>query len=862
MVKLKQAGRQTTPYVISKMLVRRLLFFFLLLLLSVVLRAQVVVEGRVVDASDGRPLSYVQIGVSVPGLSTVGTVSNERGVYRLRLPMRVEQSQFKALSTTVVTDSFSVVFSLVGYERRQHSLHVNDSHTASATYHLDVALRLSATHLREVVVTDDAQRQSSFTTLSSDLLIDVAGPGGGVESLVKTLPDVASNNELSSQYSVRGGSFDENLVYINGIEVFRPMLVRSGQQEGMSLVNPDMVDNIYFSPGGFDNRYGDRMSSVLDVIYSRPSEVGGSVSASLLGASAHFCGPLGNKWDYGLAFRHHSNNYILGSLDTKGVYRTAYTDLQAVLHGRLNNQFSLSFLAIASRNRYGLVPESQTTTFGSFMESLELDVYFDGEEVDSYRTLLGAVTLSYHPSDRSQIDWTMSAQQVGEHENYDIQSQYWLYEVGVGSAGDMQRFDRGVGTFLEHARNRLQTQIVTTSFRGTHIVDHGVWLWGISAQGERISDRLREWKWVDSAGYAVPCGYGIPGTDTLQPLAPILQSACRADNRLTTLRATAHLQRELDWQTLNGNQWRLTAGMRAMTYTTTAQARLVDSVELYHTVPLLLSPRLSLGLKPAWESRDMFFRLALGVYQQAPFYREARRRDGSLNVDILPQCSYQATATFDYNLRMWGLPFKLTADLYYKYITHLVPYTVDNLRIQYDANNDAVGYATGLSVRLNGELVDGLESWVSLSVMQTQEDIQGDGLGWLARPTDQRMSFKLFLQDNLPELPWWQMSLNFVYGTGTPIVFAHQHDRSTTHRLPSYFRVDWNNSIRLSQLDFYSHSPLRFFDEVLIGVEVYNLFNHNNVASYIWVSDYNNIYYPVPNYLTRRQFNFRLSFQF
>ena len=832
----------------------RKFFLFIIILFPSCVWAQAIVTGRVTDAADGHPLSYVQVAAINDGNATKGTVTDENGHYRLRIP------EFK--------DSVGVVFSLVGYERQQCWIHTTDSivntitHSYNNTFTLDVSMRITSTSLQEVVVIDDAQRQSSFTTLSSELLTDVAGPANGVETLVKTLPDVASNNEMSSQYSVRGGSFDENLVYINGVEVFRPMLVRSGQQEGMSLVNPDMVDYIYFSPGGFDNRYGDRMSSVLDVTYSRPSEFGGQLSASLLGASASLRGPMGKDWNYGLAFRHHSNNYILGSLDTKGTYRTAYTDLQAVLHGRLSEQFSLSLLAIASRNRYGLVPEEQTTSFGSFMESLELDVYFDGEEVDAYQTLLGAATLSYHPSDRSQIDWTLSAQQVEESETYDIQSQYWLYEVGAGSSGTTERFDRGVGTFLEHARNRLQTQIVTTSLRGTHVMDHGVWLWGVSAQGERVADRLREWKWVDSAGYAVPTSHGNPGTDTLGPYNPILQSFSRADNRLSTLRATAYLQREMDWQTQRGHQWRLTAGMRAMTYTTDCQARLVDSVEQHHSVPLLLSPRMSLGLKPAWDNRDMFFRLALGVYQQAPFYREGRRPDGSLNADIEPQRSWQATATFDYNLRMWDMPFKLTADIYYKYITNLVPYTIDNLRVRYEANNDAVGYATGLSVRLNGELVEGLESWASLSLMQTQEDIKGDNLGWLARPTDQRLSLKLFLQDNLPELPWWRMSLNFVYGSGMPVVFAHQRDRSKTHRLPDYFRVDWNNSVRLSQLDFYKKSPLRYFDEVLVGVEVYNLFNHKNVASFIWVSDYSNTYYPVPNYLTARQLNFRITFQF
>lgn len=832
----------------------RKIVLFLFLVFPLAVRAQVTVEGTVSDASDGHALSYVQIGVAGSGVAAQGTVTDENGLYRLRLPANMHSS----------TDSVCLVFSLVGYERHRHCLHAADSAVSNprhATIALDIRLRLSTKTLQEVTVTDDARRQGSFTTLSSNLLTDVAGPGSGVEALVKTLPDVASNNEMSSQYSVRGGSFDENLVYINGVEVFRPMLVRSGQQEGMSVVNPDMVDYIYFSPGGFDARYGDRMSSVLDIAYGEHSTFGGQLSASLLGGSASIHGPLGHKWNYSLGFRHHSNNYLLGSLDTKGTYRTAYTDLQTVLTGRLGEHFTLSLLAVVARNRYGLVPESQTTTFGSFMESLELDVYFDGEEVDAYRTLLGAATLSYHPSERSQIDWTVSAQRVGESETYDIQSQYWLYEVGVGSGNDMQRFNRGVGTFLEHARNRLQTWIATTTLRGTHVVDYGVWQWGLSAQAERVADRLREWKWVDSAGYAMPASHGLPGTDTVA-YSPILQSFCRADNRLATLRATGYLQREVDWTTEHNHQWRLTAGLRAMTYATDCQSRLTDSVERHHRVPLLLSPRVSLGFKPAWAQRDMFFRLALGSYQQAPFYREGRRPDGSLNSDIEPQRSWQATATFDYNLQMWDKPFKFTADVFYKYIDHLIPYSVDNMRVRYEAHNDAVGYAAGVSLRLNGELIEGLESWASLSLLRTQENIKGDGLGWLNRPTDQRLSFKLFLQDNLPTLPWWRMSLNFVFGTGMPVVFAHQRDRSVTHRLPAYFRVDWNNSVRLSQLPFYKKSPLRHFSDVLLGVEVYNLFNHRNVASYLWVSDYDNTYYPVPNYLTARQLNLRLTLQF
>ena len=822
----------------------RKVFLLIFLLFTAAVYSQVCIHGTVVDRIDGRPLEYVRVGLLSGARSPVGTLSDTAGRYRLWV--------------TPSADSAVVRFTAAGFTPLTIRLAVP---RMSDTIALNVMLAPSTTTLREVTVVDEALQGGSFTILSADLLEDVAGPSSGVEALVKTLPDVTSNNEMSSQYSVRGGSFDENLVYVNGVEIYRPMLVRSGQQEGMSIVNPDMVDHLYFSPGGFDVRYGDKLSSVLDIAYGHPTRFSARFSASLLGYTAHADGPIGNNWSYSVGLRHQTNNYLLSSLDTKGTYNTSYTDLQTLLYGRLGSRWSMQLLNIVSRNRYGLIPESQTTTFGSFMESLELDVYFDGEEQDYYRTFLSAATFSYHPSESSQIDFSMSLQSLGETERYDIQSQYWLYELGLGGDGTNQRFDRGVGTFLEHARNRLQSNILTADLRGTRIVSHGTWLWGLSAQAERIADHLREWKWIDSAGYAMPATIAVPGADTLGPSAPLLQNFVHANNRSATYRLSSYLQREFDWMTESGHQWRMTAGVRIATYFTDCQAREVDSSEQHVTGPLMFSPRLSFGIKPNWEHRDIFLRLSLGVYQQAPFYRENRRVDGSLNSQVSPQQSYQATLTCDYVFYLYDRPFKLTADLYYKFIDHLVPYTVDNLRLRYEAHNNAVGYATGLSIRLNGEWVEGLESWASLSLMKTQENIEGDGLGWLARPTDQRLSFKLFFQDNLPRAPWWRMSMGFVFGTGMPVVFAHQTDRSKTHRLPAYFRVDWNNSVRLSQMSFYKHSPLRFFDEVLVGIEIYNLFNHRNVASYIWVSDYENKYYPVPNYLTARQFNLKVTFQ-
>ena len=802
-------------------------------------QAQQTLFGTISDASTGKPVEYVNVGV-LGQPRPIGTASDSKGHYRLSLPS---------------SDSIILRFSFTGYEPLTLRLGKNDIHPP-----LDVRLRPQSTTLDEVTITDDATRSTTFTHIDAAKLSDVVGPTDGVESLIKTLPDVASNNEMSSQYSVRGGSFDENLVYICGIEIFRPMLIRSGQQEGMSIINPDMVSAINFSPGSFDATYGDKMSSVLDISYSRPSLFKGSLSASLLGGAAHVEGLLGNRFSYSVGFRHHSNRYLFSSLDTKGAYSTAYTDLQALLNYRFSDQFDLSLLTVWTRNRYGLIPESQTTTFGSFMESLELDIYFDGQEVDRYNTLLNALSLSYHPSDRFQLRWTNALQLNNENENYDIQSQYWLYELGVGADASINRFDRGVGTFLEHARNALSTNIFNSELRGLHIVPIGQWEWGAKIQYEQISDHLREWRWVDSAGYAMPTTHLTPGDDTL-PHSPILQDFCTADNAVSTFRTALFAQREINLTTCHDHQWRFVAGLRGQYYSSQFSA-LSSQFSARHS-SFLVSPRLCASLKPNWTHRDMLFRLAAGVYQQPPFYREARRPDGSLNADIQPQTSYQASLSLDYNFRLWDKPFKLTTDLYYKYLTDLIPYTIDNLRLRYDAENSAIGYAAGVSLRINGEFVQGLESWASLSFMKTQEDILGDGLGWINRPTDQRLSFKLFLQDYVPQIPWWRMSLNFAFGTGTPVAFPNQRDRSFSYRLPNYFRVDWGNTIQLSHFDRLKHAAIfRHIDDILVSIEIFNLFNHRNVISYIWVSDYENIYHAVPNYLTARQLNLKLTVLF
>lgn len=810
---------------------KRLTVYLALLLLTSVMWAQGVVEGTVTDSLTGEPLQYTAIGLVG---SSQGTTTDTYGRYKLEIK---------------TADSVTLRFSFMGYHTVERRVAVRGK------FRLNVRMSPTAQQLKGVEIVNEQVRSSQFTQIEVSRLDDAVGPAGGVESLVKMLPDVQSNNELSSQYSVRGGSFDENLVYINGVEVFRPMLIRSAQQEGMSIINPDLVSYILFSPGGFDVTYGDKLSSVLDITYGRPTEFRGKFSASLLGASLSLQGRRGEKLSYALAARQHSNSYLLGSLDTKGSYTTNYADLQAMLGYHANDRLHLGLMAVLTRNVYGLVPESQTTTFGGFYMPLSLRVYFDGQEEDRYHTLLGALTADYSVNDDWSLKGILSVQHINEMESYDVQSQYFLYELGLGqTSGDTVMFDRGVGTFLEHARNRLSTDIFSSSLSATRQAMLGSWQMGLKLQAERVADHLREWRWVDSAGYAVPTTILPLGDTTNTVLSPLLQNFANADNHMFTLRGGAFVQRDVNFTTAHGADIMLVAGLRGQIYGSESSEATASS-----GLKGLLSPRVSASYKPNG-GQDILFRLAAGIYSQPPFYREYRRLDGTLVTDLEPQTSYQVTGTTDWRFRMGDRPFTLAVDLYCKYITHLIPYTIDNLRLRYMPDQTAVAYAAGLSMRLNGELVEGLESWASLSLMQTQENIDGDGLGWLARPTDQRVSFKLFLQDNLPTMPWWRMSLSLVYGSGTPV---GRYADGEAFRLPAYYRVDWGNTVQLSQFEKLKGSRLfRHIKDIQLGVEVFNLFNFRNVISYLWVSDYDNRLYPVPNYLTARQLNFKLTVLF
>ncbi len=808
------------------------------------------IAGTVTDCRTGAPLYFAHVIVD-----SVQQHSHQ-GIYRWA---EADEKGAFVLRDLPCNRSFRLRVSIVGYDSFDTTLALSASCNS-----FNVCLHNIV--LDAVDITADRRAHSTFTTVEKIATQHLTGSTGGIEALLKTLPDVNSNNEMSSQFSVRGGSFDENLVYINDVEIYRPQLIRSGQQEGMSIINPDLVSRIEFSPGGFDATYGDRMASVLDISYNHPTpgdsiRFSGNASVSLLGATFSARGVLG-RFDYLLGVRQHSNRYIFGSMDTKGDYETNYTDLQALLGYNISRYWRIEALALLSRNIYGLIPATQTTTFGSFMESLELNIYFDGQERDRYLTGLGAITLHYRPNEDWNWKWTTAYQRISEQEIYDIQSQYWLYEVNAGAidTGD-NKVDRGVGTYLEHARNYMYTSIYSTELKGSRYAALGDWRFGVKLQREEVDDRVREWKWVDSAGYTLPFTPDLPGDASNEPRPPLLQRFCVSQHSIATNRLSGYLYKDFNFLTANDDRLTLVLSARGQLY-----GLYEDSLQTgnYQHVAThgFVSPRVSFGYRPH-QNRDMLFRLAAGIYSQAPFYREYRRDDGSLNLAVEPQHSYQTVGTLVYDFEVWQRPFQLTADIYYKYITNLVPYRIDNLRVRYDANNDAVAYAAGASLRVNGEFVKGIQSWASISYLKTQEDLLGDALGWLDRPTDQRLSFKLFFQDYVPGFPYWQMSLSFIAATGLPTNSPNPENRAAIFRLSPYFRVDWGNTIRLGAIEKLRNSRLfAHIDDIWLTIDVFNLFDKDNEVSYIWVADYENTYYPVPNKLTGRQISAKITVQF
>jgi hypothetical protein len=776
-------------------------------------------SGRVTDSA-GQPVELVNVALkNYP----IGTTTNRRGEYLLRIPARRE---------------VTVVFSSIGYITVEHILQAGPEEKIT----FNMVLQPSNLEISEIQVTEQRRSGGSLVRIDPKLTSNLPSAGSGaVEAIIKTLPGVSSNNELSSQYSVRGGNFDENLVYVNDIEIYRPVLIRAGQQEGLSFINSDMVSSIEFSAGGFSARYGDKMSSVLDIKYRRPVEFRGSATASLLGGSAHIEDlALKGKLSHITGIRYKTNRYLLGTLDEKGEYNPSFVDLQTHITYQLSSEFDISFLGNIARNEYQFIPKTRKTSFGTWSTPLNTTIYFQGNETDNYQTYLGALSANYHPDENLSLKFIASAYMAGEAETYDILGQYYLNQLERNMSSEEfgdSVLNLGVGTFLNHARNYLDATVFSISHRGAYNTDKHLLNWGLKLQHEKIENRINEWIYRDSTGYS------LPYSDSQVLLYYTLNS--RSD--LSTNRITAYLQDT--WQVpVNRGDLYLNVGVRSHYWDFNRE--------------LVISPRFSINYFPDWEE-NISFKLTAGMYSQPAFFKELINRQGEIDSTNKSQRSFQVLLGTDYLFTAWDRPFRFTSEAYFKHMTRLIPYQVDNVRIRYLPGQQAEGYATGLDMKINGEFVSGVQSWASLSLMKTEENIIGDGHGYIPRPTDQRFNFSLFFQDYLPGNPTWKMHLAAFYGSRLPTGPPKSERWQDTFRMPPYRRVDMGLSkVIISENSITSSRLLKPVKDLSVSLEVFNLLNINNTVSYFWVASNWGDMFAVPNYLTSRKVNFKISVSF
>jgi hypothetical protein len=805
------------------------------------------ISGTVI-AEDGQPLDGVTVTVS-----SFYTLTQKDGSYTLRMD---------------AGDKQTVYFTSFGYV--PDTVVINMQKGQQCT--VNMRLRLLENLLPDVDIVDKRARFDNQISIASRDLETFVGPGSEVEGIIKTLPGVSSYNELSSQYNVRGGNFDENLIYVNGIEIYRPFLVRNGQQEGLSFINSSMVDDIRFSAGGFEARYGDKMSSVLDITYRKPREFALRTEASLLGGGITYEDfILKDRLSVMVGGRYRTNQLLLGSLDTEADFRPQFTDVQAYLTYYLSDEWEVSFLGNYARNIYKVVPSVRTTDFGTFQEALRLTVFFDGQEDYDFTTRFGSLNTTYRPSDKLRLQFTASGFQTTEQEYFDVIGAYSLGELnnnlGSDDFGEIA-FLRGVGGFQNYARNNLDAIVANLGHTGLYDGGDVTWRWGAKVQYEDIIDQYKEWERIDSAGFSVPHdatfnydslivnvfdSLGRPiGGDVFTSENPDdsleLFESFNSRTTVNSLRLTAFVERSQLFETEKGDLY-LNTGIRTHYWTFSNQN--------------VISPRASLSYKPNWE-RDMVFRFSSGFYYQPPFYREMRDLEGGLNEDIKAQRSIHFVLGNDYQLKIWNRPFKMVTELYYKSYSSLIPYDLDNVRLRYRAENNATGFAMGIDYRINGEFVKGIDSWASVSIMTIQEDIEGDGAGYLPRPTDQRFNAKIFFQDYLPSDPTFRVSLTLVYGTGLPFGPPQATAEERIYRLPDYRRADIGfTKVFKQQGKTYKTKFLNNFESMWVSLEVFNLLQTNNTISYLWVKDASTANeYAVPNFLTGRLLNLKVVAKF
>ncbi|MDD6606489.1 MAG: TonB-dependent receptor plug domain-containing protein [Paraprevotella sp.] len=764
-------------------------------------------KGRVVD-EEGDPVSLCMISAGAGATTT----ANMDGQYSL---------SFNTADSVVIT------FRMMGYEVRKKTLRKPQGKLT-----LNVTLRSGSKEMNEVVVRDSRRQMNSTQEISTKELKRMPSTtGNAVEELVATQAGVSTHNELSSQYNVRGGSFDENCVYINGVEVYRPLLISSGQQEGLSVINSDMVEKVNFSAGGFEAKYGDRMSSVLDITYARPQKAEASVQASLLGTNV-YAGYGNRKFSFSNGVRYKTNQYMLGSMETKGEYKPKFLDYQAYLCWTPDKKWTIDAIGYISQNKYNFTPKNRETRFGTMEDVKSFKVYFDGQERDLFRTLFGTVKVSRLMAKAGSISLMASAFSTREKEAYDIQGQYWLNETN----GEEQL---GVGTYMEHARNFLHSNSATAKLAYEYRNSKHHVQAGLGWRHEHIREESREWEYRDSSGYSVP--------HTGEALHVIYN--LKSNNIVNSSHTELYLQD---------------------TYRTESKAGILSinyGARLSHWTwngEWLFSPRACLGYVPA--ANDAFtFRLATGLYYQRPFYKELRdtvTTDGNtvvqLNKDIKSQRSFQILTAMEYKFKLADRPFKFSTELYYKAQSRLNPYNVDNVKIVYYGNNCASGYVIGADFKLYGEFVPGTDSWISFGLMKAQMRLNGKSI---PQPTDQRYNINFFFSDYFPGTTRWKMNLKACFADGLPFGPPHTGLERNVFRAPAYKRVDIGMNYRLLDNEdrHMKHDVVR---NIWLGLDCFNIFGLNNVSSYYWVTDISNHQYAVPNYLTGRMINARVLVEF
>ena len=799
---------------------KRLYILSLLLLIASAGYAQVKIFGKVIDAEE-QPIEFATVRIAG---TAVGATTGLDGSYNL---------------SVAESDTIEIIFTCIGYKEHKQKLI-----SPSGNVNVNAKLFKTTRELEAIEVTEYKKQTGGMQTLDAgQLKVGPNASGNAVEGLLTTIAGVSSKDEMSSQYSVRGGSYDENSVYINGIEVYRPQLISSGQQEGLSIINPSLVGSIEFSTGGFSAEYGDKMSSVLDITYRQPESFEGNVAASLMGAEAAIGQSTGN-FSQLHGIRYKRNTTLLSSLETKGEYDPSFFDYQTNLRLKLNDQWNISFLGNIAMNNYKFTPKTRSTSFGTSQNVKEFTVYFDGKERDRFETYFGALELNYDVNKSTGFTLLASGFLTNELVAYDISGEYWLDEAGTNDGENSVGGEIGVGKYLEHSRNRFQAGVFTLGLKGHTSLNRHNLQYGLEYRNQQIYDRTSEWEQRDSAGYSLP--------NINNKLEMIYNLTSKHD--LTT--------NKLSWYAQDTYRLMVNAGL--FTFNGGLRMSYWDFNNEF-----LVSPRISIGYIPEFNN-SLSFRLSGGLYYQSPFYKEFRETKtdengnsyAELNRDIKSQRSIQLILGGDYTFRALDRPFKITAEAYYKKLDDIIPYELDNLKIVYSGRNEADGFIAGIDFKFFGQFVPGTDSWFSFSLMKTQENLNGVKV---PRPTDQRYSFGVFFNDYFPKFPKLKFSLKGIISDGFPMTPPQVSRDVSYFRAPAYKRLDIGFQYQLVGGEKDGVRPYNFwrhFKSIWIGVDVFNLFDFSNVSSYYWVTDVNNIQYAVPNYLTRRQFNVNLSVAF